>query len=151
MEGESRVVNRMLVSLFHDVLRIEEQTLHTGAHDDLSMREIHVVEAVCAAGDQNTMTALAARLHVTTGSLTVAVAALCRKGYLLRDRSTIDRRLVHIQPTEKGSLVAKAHEAFHDQMAQAVLECLEPDELPVFLKALRGITTYFESKESPKA
>lgn len=90
MEREDRL-NQVLVHLFNDALRIEERSL-AGCAPMLSLREVHVIEALCAAGENNTMSALAARLHVTVGSLTVAVSTLARKGYCRRERDTADRR-----------------------------------------------------------
>ena len=60
-------INHMLVHLFNDILRIEETALRDSGISELSMREIHLLQAVMEAGDQNTMTSVAARLHVTVG------------------------------------------------------------------------------------
>ena len=98
MNQNESMIDRVLVHLFNDLLRIEERTLQKQV-GDLSMREVHIIEAVCAAQTQdNTMTVLAATLRVTVGSLTVAVQTLERKGYLIRRRSSSDKRRVHVLP-----------------------------------------------------
>ena len=44
MKSAQATINQVLVTLFNDILRIEERTLDTPG---LSIREIHVIEAVC--------------------------------------------------------------------------------------------------------
>ena len=59
------MIDQVLVHLFNDLLRIEERTLQKQC-PGLSMREIHIIEAVCRAQeDDNTMTVLAATLRIT--------------------------------------------------------------------------------------
>ncbi len=136
-------VNQVLVTLFNHILRIEEQALNTPG---LSIREIHVIEAVCQAQDAR-LTALAQGLHVTTGSLSVAVSTLERKGYLRRQRRQQDRRAIDIHPTEKALDIQKQHEAFHNEMTDAAIALLSEAEQAVLVKALECIDDYFAHKE----
>lgn len=89
-------IDQVLVHLFNDILRIEEESLHRRGVHGLSMREIHVLQAIMESGEENTMSAVAARLHVTVGSLTVAINTLVRKGYVERQRSSQDKRCIHL-------------------------------------------------------
>lgn len=143
MKKAYSTINQVLVTLFNSILRIEENALRTR---DLSIREIHVIEAVCQAKDSR-MTALAQSLHITTGSMSVAVSTLERKGYLRRERQREDKRVIDIRPTEKALEVEQQHEAFHREMTNAVIDILPPGELAVLMKALDGIDHYFSSKE----
>ena len=141
------MINQVLVHLFNDLLRIEENTLRREGVA-LSMREIHLIEAVCAAdGESNTMTALAAKLRVTVGSATVAVATLERKGYLARQRSKTDKRRVHVLPTEKALEVERRHRDYHRRMTQAVMEAVPEEQLDVFIKGLGAVNDYFYGQE----
>ena len=147
MSQRSDMINQVLVHLFNDLLRIEENTLHREGVD-LSMREIHIIEAVCAAdGESNTMTALAARLRVTVGSVTVAVATLERKGYLVRKRSKEDRRRVHVLPTDAALEVERVHRSYHQRMTQAVMEAVPDEQLDAFIKGLGAVNDYFYGQE----
>ncbi len=143
------MINRVLVSLFNDLLRLEEDSLRRAGVGALTMREIHTLEAVCAAeGTSNdTMTALADRLRVTVGSLTVAVATLVRKGYLVRIRSEKDRRLVHVAPTDAARQVEAIHRAYHREMTQRVIDAVPPDQLDALLMGLQGLCDYFYGQE----
>jgi DNA-binding MarR family transcriptional regulator len=142
MDAAESTMNQALVTLFNRVLRIEEQALQ---HQGLSIREVHVIEAVAQATDPH-ITVLAGRLHVTRGSLSVAVSTLERKGYLERIRRKDDRRMVDIRLTPKAVEIQAKHEAFHQQMVTAVMAELSPRELNALTAALCNIDSYFMSK-----
>ena len=147
MEKHEKMIDQVLVHLFNDLLRIEERTLQKKCRD-LSMREIHIIEAVCAAQeDDNTMTVLAATLRITVGSLTVAVSTLVRKGYLERRQSTLDKRRVHILPLPAALEVEKHHREFHRRMVEAVTMAIPPEQLDVLIDGLHGINDYFYGQE----
>lgn len=146
---QAELINEVLVRLFNDLMRIEENTLHQEGAKDLSMREMHIIEAVCEAGEDNTMAALAERLRVTPGSLTVAVGTLVRKGYLTRQRSETDKRRVHVLVTEKGAAVERIHHAYHVRMTQTVLDIMEPNELEILVSGLSAVQNYFRGQEEP--
>ena len=46
MERTQKVLNQLLVQLFNDILLIEEKTLRNGPLNDLSVTEIHTIEAI---------------------------------------------------------------------------------------------------------
>lgn len=136
-------MNQMLVILFQRILRIEERAL---SFPGLSIREVHVIEAVCEEVEPR-MTTLAQQLGVTVGSLSVAVTTLERKGYLQRERGKEDRRAMYIHPTEKALDIQAKHQAFHQEMIAAVTEQLNQSELAVLVKALDSIDLYFKARE----
>ncbi|MGN0754274.1 MAG: MarR family winged helix-turn-helix transcriptional regulator [Aristaeellaceae bacterium] len=147
MNQNESMIDRVLVHLFNDLLRIEERTLQRKI-GDLSMREVHIIEAVCAAqAEDNTMTVLAAMLRITVGSLTVAIKTLERKGYVLRQRSELDRRRVHVLPLPPALEVERHHRAFHERMVEAVTTAVPPEELDVLIKSLHAIYDYFYDQE----
>ena len=147
MEQNHSMIDKVLVHLFNDLLRIEERTLQKYV-GPLSMREVHIIEAVCAAQtEDNTMTVLAATLRVTVGSLTVAIKTLERKGYVIRQRSNADKRRVHVLPLPAALEVEKHHRAFHHRMVEAVTNAVPPEQLDVLLKSLHAIYDYFYDQE----
>ena len=147
MNQNESMIDRVLVHLFNDLLRIEEKTLQKQV-GDLSMREVHIIEAVCAAqAEDNTMTVLAAMLRVTVGSLTVAIKTLERKGYVIRMRSDTDKRRVHVFPLPPALEVEKHHREFHRRMVDAVTTAVPANELDVLIKSLHAIYDYFYDQE----
>lgn len=147
MNGRENMIDQVLVHLFNDLLRIEERTLQKQC-GPLSMREIHIIEAVCAQqDDDNTMTVLAAMQRVTVGSLTVAIKTLERKGYVIRKRSETDRRRVHVLPLPPALEVEKHHREYHKRMVQAVTSAISPEQLEVLITSLHAINDYFYDQE----
>lgn len=147
MNHNESMIDKVLVHLFQDLLRIEERTLQKQV-GDLSMREVHIIEAVCAAqAEDNTMTVLAAMLRVTVGSLTVAIKTLERKGYVIRQRSDTDKRRVHVLPLPPALEVEKHHREFHRRMVDAVTTAVPAEQLDVLIKSLHAIYDYFYDQE----
>ena len=142
MSKAKNTINETLVKVFNQILRIEEVRLKSFG-TDLSVKEAHVIEAVVEAGKKNTMSAIAARLKVTTGSLTVAVKTLEKKGYLVREQAKDDKRHIHVLPTEKALKVNQMHSGFHEEMTQAVVDLLPAEQLQTLITALQGVNTYF--------
>ncbi|MBC8536035.1 MarR family winged helix-turn-helix transcriptional regulator [Feifania hominis] len=150
MLGDSHAkLNSFLVRVFHDILRIEEQSLSKGEFGDLSMREMHIIESICEAGEQgadNRTTAIAREQGITNGTLTVAVNSLVKKGYVRRAPDERDRRVVRLYPTERAREANAAHAVFHHDMVSAVIHRLSGDEVETLVRALSAIENYFEAQ-----
>ncbi|MBS7526094.1 MarR family transcriptional regulator [Fusibacter paucivorans] len=145
MESKRDILNNLLVVLFNNILTIEEKALKTGDFKNLTISELHVIEAVGLEKAPN-MTRIANRLGVTVGTLTIAVNNLVRKGYVQRVRDENDRRVVKIGLTDTGEAAYRHHEAFHDDMIEFVIRTLSDGETGVLVEALSKITLYFEEK-----
>ena len=137
-------LNDLLVKLFKDILEIEAKSLITEEFKDISYNDMHIIEAIGLTG-KTTMSVVAKKMKITAGSLTTAMNALVNKKYVLRERGEKDRRVVYIWLTEKGQRAYRHHAKFHEQMTNAVIEELDETEIPVLIKTLRGLDTFFRS------
>ena len=81
----------------------------------------------------------------TTGTLTIAVNSLVKKGYVDRARSEEDRRVVLISLSEKGRKAYLHHQQFHEQMIEAIVEELTQEEKVVLEKALVKLDQFFRA------
>lgn len=135
-------LNEVLVKLFRDINSIEERALRTGEYRDVTANDIHVIEAI-GMGDAKNMTSVARELEVTTGTLTISINGLVKKGYVNRSRSEEDRRVVLISLSEKGTRAYLHHQKFHEQMIDAVLEGLSEEEQRVLEQALKRLNRFF--------
>lgn len=135
-------LNEMLVKLFRSINVIEERAIRTGEYRDVTANDMHVIEAIGTEEAKN-MTSVARSLDVTTGTLTIAVNSLVKKGYVDRVRSEEDRRVVLISLSEKGKRAYLHHRKFHDQMIGVVLEELTEEEQQVLERALRKLNRFF--------
>ncbi len=102
---------------------IEERTMDKSI-EDLTIGELHVIEMVNKYNNKP-MTLIAKKLHVTVGSLTIGVNRLVQKGYLLRIRDEMDRRVILLSITPQGKKVLKAHDKFHDDILGLVLDNIQ--------------------------
>ena len=147
MPHDHEILNRFLVEIFNEILRTEERCIAQSGYTDLSIRELHVSEAVClcSVNGCNTARDIAAFLGGVPGTLTVSTAALERKGYLTRTRDDLDGRVVRICATETGRRANDDHDRFHRQMIDQVLNILTPEETVVFLRALDSLAHFFRA------
>lgn len=141
------ILNELLVGIFDDILEIEQSALQSGSFKDLSVTEIHTIEAI-GMYKPRTMTEVACQLSITLGTLTTAVGHLVRKGYVQRKRGEEDRRIVHIQLTKKGKLAYRIHRKFHSDMVKASIEGLTDNEEEILVNALDKLNRFFISKYS---
>lgn len=136
-------LNEMLVKLFRNITVIEERDICTGEYRNMTTNDMHVIEAI-GMGEAKNMTSVARSLDVTTGTLTIAVNSLVKKGYVDRVRSEEDRRVVLISLSEKGKKAYLHHKDFHDRMINAVVEELTEEEQQVLGKALAKLNLFFK-------
>ena len=146
-KSNNRVLNELLVNLFHNVMDAEAKAVITDEFKDITNNDMHIIEAIGLSGE-NTMSSVAKKLKITAGSLTTAVNALVRKAYVKRERSEEDRRVVYIALTEKGEKAFYHHEQFHRQMTNAVIEKLDDEEIDALVKMLKDISAFFRSYQS---
>lgn len=136
------VINDVLVRLFNEIWQLEEDAIITDEFKDITNNDMHIIEAVGL--DGGNMSSIAAKLHITVGSLTTSMNSLVKKGYVERERSERDRRVVYIHLTSKGRRAFRHHEEFHNQMTDAVLQSLKEEEVPVLVKTLSGLSAFFD-------
>ena len=138
------MLNEVLVRLFRNINVIEERAICTGDYKDVTANDMHVIEAIDMEEARN-MTSVARSLGVTTGTLTIAVNSLVKKGYVERVRSEEDRRVVLVSLSEKGKKAYLHHRQFHEQMIEAIVEELSEEEQVVLEKALVKLDRFFRS------
>ncbi len=138
------VLNELLIEIFNDILVIEERAIKEEPLNDISITEIHTIEAV-GMYESRTMSEVAKDLDITVGTLTTAINNLVRKGYVSRERDDKDRRVVKIKLTQKGKLAYRIHEKFHLDMIKHTIEGLSEDEEVVLAESLKKLNKYFKT------
>ncbi len=145
MKEAYNILNELLVETFNDILEIEQKALKEGAFSELSITEIHTIEAI-GMYERKTMTEVAKTLDITVGTLTTAINNLVKKGYVERKRDEMDRRVVKIELTRKGKLAYRVHEKFHSDMVKATIEGLTKEEEGILIKSLDKLNNFFKEK-----
>lgn len=145
MDKSMALINELLVQLFNDVIQIEEQSLRSGVLSDLSITEIHTIEAI-GMYNERTMSEVAQTLKITVSTLTTAINKLIKKEYVERKRIEEDRRVVLVKLTKKGKLAFRLHERFHREMVNNAIEGLDLKEEGILISALNKINHFFIEK-----
>lgn len=145
MKDTQRVLNELVVQIFDDILKIEEKTLKQGPLSDLSVTEMHTLEAI-GMYSQRTMSEVALDLKITVGTLTTAINKLIKKDYVERKRIEEDRRVVLVELTKRGKLAYRLHEKFHNDMINATIDGLSEVEEKVLISSLEKLNNFFKAK-----
>ena len=144
-----RAINEILVHLFNEIWELEGKAVITEEYKDITNNDMHIIEAIGEKEPKN-MSSVAKIMSVTVGTLTIAINSLVKKGYVHRERSEEDRRVVLISLTEKGRKANAHHMKFHDGMIQAVLKDLDEEQQKILVKSLLNLRTFFDSYRKPK-
>lgn len=138
-------LNMMLVKLFNDLMEIEDKCLITGEFYNISCNDMHVIEAI-GIDDRRSMSQVAGRLNITTGTLTKSVDALVEKKYVERIRSEKDKRVVRLSLTECGVRAFEHHARFHQNMITGIKQGLDKNETRILTQTLGKLVSYFQDK-----
>ncbi|MEG0289233.1 MAG: MarR family transcriptional regulator [Carnobacterium sp.] len=122
---------------------IEEDALQGSTFKDISIKEMHTIEAI-GMYRVHTTSEVAKKLAITAGTLTVSVNNLVKKGYVERIRSETDRRVVKLGLTKKGRLLYRLHDKFHRDMVKETVVGMKKEEAEVLIKGLRNLHGFLD-------
>ena len=137
-------VNNLLVSLFDEIIELEERVLIKGEFKDISKNDMHIIDAIGSEETKN-MSALAKKIKVTVGTLTIAINNLVKKGYVSRSRSKKDKRVVLISLSEKGERAFRRHKNFHERMVDSVIDGLDDNQVGVLINTLKNVRSFIDT------
>lgn len=149
MNNSMNVLSELLVDTFNDILGIEQKALQAGVFKDVSVTEIHTIEAI-GMYDVKNMSEVASKLDITVGTLTTAINHLVKKGYVERMKTEQDRRIVQIKLTKRGKLAFRIHEKFHMDMVKETIEGLSKQEEDILIRSLEKLNLFFKVKYNLK-
>ena len=141
MESLDRI-NIALVKLFNMVLKLEERALKESSFRNLTINEIHTLEAI-SMDKSKTMSSIANELIISQSTLTSSVNRLVKMGYVDRFGVDDDRRIVKLQLTKNGREALKEHEAFHVAMVSEAIKTLSAEESDTLAETLDALVDFF--------
>lgn len=139
----NRILNELLVNLFSNVMDTEAKAIITEEFKDITNNDMHIIEAINIE-EPRKMSDIAGRLNVTVGTLTTNMNSLEKKGYIIRERSTEDKRVVLVTLTEKGRKAFFHHRDFHKKMIRTIVKDLNEDEMKVLIRCMQKLDQFFE-------
>ena len=142
-------LNAFLVNCFYSILSAEERALEPLSGGQLSLKEIHVIEAVFLTKKigENNFSSIAKRLGVTLGTLTASFSRLEKKGCLYKVRAESDKRIYYIELTPLGLRINEVHTEFHKQMVEEIVGCVSKKELHHLVSALGTLDRFFSAAQ----
>lgn len=143
MKDKMQRINRLLTTVYTDIMRVEERELKKSDFKDISVKEMHAIDAITMY-DHKTSSQLAEELMITPGTVTTMVNNLVRKGYVVRIHGDDDRRIVRLGLTRKGRLVYRAHDLFHRQMVAKFIENFDENQVEIIEHALLNLRAFLE-------
>ena len=148
MDAFAAALNDLLVNTFHDILKLEEESLRRISAFRLSINEMHLLEAIAKGKDEGrSITDIAKELSITLPSVTAAVNKLAQKGYVEKCKSEGDKRLVIVLLTPEGSRAEASHRCFHRNMVNSASQGLLDDEKAALLKGLNNLHAFFRAQQ----
>ena len=145
MDDFSSQLNDVLISTYQSIGKLEEKMLQSVESNDLSISELHLIEAIGKEKAKGqTISDLAQELEVTLPSITVAVKKLEKKGYVQKRKSENDGRMVHVVLTRAGRRMEMIHSYFHKKMITAVLSTMQEEEKQQLFLAMRRLEDFIK-------
>lgn len=149
VQNTKRSINELLVSLFNHVMDLEAKAVITEEYSDITNNDMHIIEAIGVEEPRN-MSVIAHRLSVTVGTLTTNMNGLEKKGYIIRERSLKDKRVVNVILTEKGRKAFFHHRDFHKKMIKAIVRGLNGEEMEILYRCLENLNRFLEPENDEK-
>ena len=105
----------------------------------ITLPQMHTLEIL---GQQSPlrMKELAAKMGVTTGTLTVGIDRLEKQGLVARIPHETDRRSILVALTETGQALSREHHAHHLHLTREIQAALTPEETEQFASILTKLT-----------
>jgi DNA-binding MarR family transcriptional regulator len=145
MDAFDRELNRLLVMAYRKINKLEEGILHSYSGMDLSISEMHLLEAVGERKEEGIpLYELAQRMEVSPPTVTVAVSKLSKKGFVLKSKSEKDKRSVIVQLSRLGKKMNAAHRYFHEQMVRDIDKLLTSTEREGLLRGMEQLNRFFQ-------
>jgi len=111
--------------------------------DELTLIEIKTI-VVIGYEETKSMSQIAKRLGVTSGTPTVTIDRLIEKGYVERIRDVEDRRQVFVTLSERGNEVCRNINNLKRKAAENIFGLLSEEERALFLSILLKLNDNFD-------
>lgn len=131
-------INELSVDIYNLILKFQTESINMMTNEELTLNEVHTLSAIYT-NENKSMSKVAGKLGIKSSTLTVTVARLEKKGFLIRKRSKHDKRAVLIELTDRGYTAVRAHDFFHKKIVDNATEGLDEAKIDVLLLALKNI------------
>jgi DNA-binding MarR family transcriptional regulator len=109
----------------------------------LTINQFRYIDAIDALGEP-TITAIAQRMGITKASVTAGINKLIRLGFVIKDHSITDKRVIHVRLTETGKRLVSARFQALKEYGELVTAALSEEETRQFEAVLAKIVKIFQ-------
>ncbi|HHX51943.1 MAG TPA: winged helix DNA-binding protein [Erysipelothrix sp.] len=141
MENSRELINELIVDIFWKILMMQEEAIRSKGVS-LSITEMHTLEAIDKAKENNKMSDIASDLNVTASTLSINITRLVKKGYVQKVRAEHDRRVTHLQLTDKAHDALQVHHLFHEELIDSLISDLKVNEDKVLIESLNNVLVH---------
>lgn len=140
-----KLLNNMLMEVYHNIVRVEEVFLQRNSRINLAIKEMHLIECIGQEPETGkTISEIADYLKVAKPSVTVAVNKLEKKGYLNKNGCHTDGRVVRVTLTREGRKVDAYHKRYHMSMIHEIENEFGEDEREMLVRVIAKLNKFFE-------
>ncbi len=139
MEQLDEVLEKMMLQGFEKILANEESLLKTLG--TLGVKEYNTLDTIwkLTKTKSNTANNIAKALNITAGTLTTNLQRLTDKGYVYKERDTMDKRVVYVFLTPTGVGLRRSRETAHKKLLRQALLRLSDSEKVALCSLLNKI------------
>lgn len=139
MEQLDEVLEKMMLQGFEKILANEESLLKTLG--TLGVKEYNTLDTIwtLTKTKSNTANNIAKALNITAGTLTTNLQRLTDKGYVYKERDTMDKRVVYVYLTPTGVGLRRSRETAHKKLLRQALLRLSDSEKVALCSLLNKI------------
>lgn len=146
VEGDPRLDLRILQSFRRIIRAIDLHSRKLAADHNITAPQLVALNVIASSGPVYT-SELAQRIHLSPSTVVGIVDRLEAKHLIRRQRSTADRRRVHVELTDAGrKLVGESPSPLQDRLAQA-LRTLPASEQQEIASALEKVVSLMEARD----
>lgn len=146
MDSYAVRLNAVFVDTFRLILKVEEKSIRNTEKINLSISEMHLIEAVGKGEEGRSVSEIAAVLGVTLPSVTVAINKLVKKGYVRKGKNSKDGRSVSVSLTRTGRKMHSVHRHFHEQMARRATAGFSEQEKVILINGMEKVNAFLKQK-----
>lgn len=128
----------VISNVFTSVMKAQEEYIRHSEYSNLSLTEMHVLEAV-KKENFPTMSNVSARLKITIGTLTTNVKTIIKKGYLTKKPYPKDHRFMILSLTPRGEDALKVHDQFHQEIIHILDHAIPESEFSFVYHAFEQV------------
>ena len=151
MDAFSTALNEVLVDTYHNILRVEEKALKKSGRIHLSIKEMHLLEAVGKGDEQGrTVSEIADAMNITRPTAPVAINKREKRGYLEKQPDDEDGRTVRITLTRSGKRIDHFHRLYHYNMVTKISESLTDEEKASLFQGIQKLNEFLKESLGEK-